>query len=174
MTARSAQQKRLGTAGAFLLSPDANHIADSPARGDTYAVADPRCVHELLPNQCGICSPRPGAIDLHPQHASSHESGFAREVVATVYVHGLPYGLVPSGGEAYVFGSGHGLHHRRECSDGADTPPDRILRLSDPSGDLWRSVTDPQSVEMPQRIVNVDGRPVTVCCGVCALRPQSR
>jgi hypothetical protein len=39
--------------------------------------------------------------------------------------------------EAYVFGSGHGLHHRRECMQGADTPSDRVIEYDDPTGDLW-------------------------------------
>jgi hypothetical protein len=84
---------------------------------------------------------------------------------------GATFGLVPSGGTAYVFGGGHGLHHRVECSEGADTPPDRVLRIKDPSGDLWRSVMQPQLDGGVRRPLNVNGRPVTSVCGVCALRP---
>jgi hypothetical protein len=135
-------------------------------------VSETRCLHDLLPGQCHLCSPRPRSVDLHPDPGSrSHGSGFGSEVTNFVFIRGLSYGLVPSGGEAYVFGSGHVLHHRLDCSDGADTPRERILRLPDPSNILWRVVADPQPGE--GAILNIDGRPVTGCCGVCALRPHN-
>jgi hypothetical protein len=69
-----------------------------------------RCRHVFSIEQCGYCTPRPGSIDLHTN---------AQEVTDTVFVGGHSYGLVPSGGEAYVFGGGRGLHHRTECAKAA-------------------------------------------------------
>lgn len=144
-------------------------VADVPG-------SDERCeITDLLRSSCGHCQQRPGAVDLHRPGGSSQPSGYAQEVVTTEFVDGLEYGLVPSGGTAYTFGSGHGLHHRRECSEGSATPPERVQELDDPNGDLWRAVLQPKSEQAAgRRPVNIDGRPLTAVCGVCALRPQYR
>ena len=87
---------------------------------------------------------------------------------------GDSYGLVPSGGTAYVFGTGSKLHHRRECIEGSDTPDSRVVVLDDPDGDLWRVVLEPRADRARGRAVqNIAHRAVTGTCSLCALRPES-
>lgn len=131
------------------------------------------CKHELLRSSCGDCTPRQGAVDPHARSNGGKGSSFASEVTNTVYALGHSYGLVPSGGSAWVFGTGSVLHHRRECNESSSTPDGRVLEVADPNGDLWRSVLEPQLLEAAQVIVNVAGRPVMKVCQVCALRPQN-
>jgi hypothetical protein len=139
-------------------------------------MSDERCdLTDLPKNSCDHCLERPGSIDLHrvPGRPAGGQ-GYGDEVVRTEWIDGTPFGLLASEGTAFVFGSGHGLHHRRDCMQGSDTPPDRVLEIDDPDGDLWLAVADPRRPGAPQRtVVNVQGRPVTVMCGLCALRPQS-
>ena len=85
------------------------------------------------------------------------------------------YGLVPSGGTAYVFGTGSKLHHRRGCIEGSDTPESRVIAFDDPDGDLWRAVLEPPHGDRVRgrTVLNVAHRPVTGACSLCALRPES-
>ncbi len=139
-------------------------------------MSEERCeLTELLKSSCGHCDKRPGAVDLHRAPGQSgNGQGYANEVIWTEWIDSQPFGLLASGGKAYVFGSGHGLHHRRDCVQGSDTPDDRIIEYDDPNGDLWLTVAAPaRSGVPPATVVNIDGRPVTVACGLCALRPQS-
>lgn len=133
------------------------------------------CVHELALASCGLCRPRLGAVDLHrPVGRSVPGSGWAAEVVMSVQSGGDRYGLVPSGGTAYVFGTGSKLHHRRECIEGSDTPESRVVVVDDPDGDLWRAVLEPRGDRARGRLVrNIAHRPVTGACSLCALRPES-
>jgi len=134
-------------------------------------MSDERCVHDLLPGECGICQPRAGSIDLHSHGRPASGTGYAEEIIDTVYIDDRSYGLVPSAGQAYVFGAGRVLHHRAECSEGGDTPPERIKRIPDPRGDLWRRIVERSEDLSPDPVVNLDGKPVASCCTVCALRP---
>jgi hypothetical protein len=131
------------------------------------------CKHEIMAASCGDCSPRAGAVDLHKRSGASSASAFASEVTNSVYSQGLAFGLVPSGGTAWVFGTGSVLHHRRECSESGSTPDDGILPIPDPTGDLWRSVLEPWALEAPRAVLNVTRKPVSKVCQVCALRPQN-
>ena len=137
-------------------------------------VLSAECVHELDLASCGHCRPRPGAVDLHRSVSRpSSGAGFASEVVMTVTSGGESYGLVPSGGTAYVFGTGSRLHHRRECVEGSDTPDERVVVVDDPDGDLWRAVLEPRSESARGRTVwNIAHRAVTGACPLCALRPE--
>jgi len=78
-------------------------------------MSDERCVHDLLPGECGICQPRAGSIDLHSHGRPASGTGYAEEIIDTVYIDDRSYGLVPSAGQAYVFGAGRVLHHRAEA-----------------------------------------------------------
>lgn len=138
------------------------------------AMTEARCeTTDLYVSQCAHCQNRPGSIDLNPPPgAGSQGTGYAREVVKTVEIGGESYGLVPSGGKAYTFGSGHGLHHRRECPEGVDTPAERVQELDDPNDDLYLVVKDPTSQVAAGRVLrNIDGGKITAVCGLCALRP---
>lgn len=131
------------------------------------------CKHELMIDSCGDCMPRAGSVDLHGRAGSGTTSPFATEVTNSVYSQGQSYGLVPSGGTAWVFGTGSVLHHRRDCNESGSTPEERVLAFDDPNGDLWRSILEPRLVQAPTAVLNVAGRPVTRVCQVCALRPQA-
>ncbi len=129
-------------------------------------------MHELDLASCGLCRPRLGSVDLHRSVGRSSGDSWAVEVVMSVESGGDRYGLVASGGTAYVFGTGSKLHYRRECVEGMDTPDDRVVLVDDPDGDVWRAVREPQT--HPARTVkNIARRPVTGACSLCALRPES-
>lgn len=137
-------------------------------------MTEKRCeVTDLYVSQCDHCQKRPGSIDLNPPPgASSKGTGYGTEVVKTVEVAGQSFGLVPSGGTAYTFGSGHGLHHRRDCPEGVDTPADRVQELADEHDDLYLVVREPTSAVAAGRVLrNIDGGKITAVCGLCALRP---
>jgi hypothetical protein len=124
---------------------------------------------------CGLCRPRSGSVDLHRTGASSSGASWASEVVMSVQSDGDWYGLVPSGGTAYVFGTGSKLHHRLECVEGSDTPADRVVAVDDPDGDVWRAVLERRPGGADVRMVtNITHRPVTGACSLCALRPETR
>jgi hypothetical protein len=65
-------------------------------------MAEDRCRHDLLVDQCSICRPRPGDLKIPEPGRRSEGTGFAREVIATVHVDGADFGLLASGGEAYA------------------------------------------------------------------------
>jgi 5-methylcytosine-specific restriction protein B len=111
---------------------------------------------------------------------SVERKGVSRDGFQVVAYGGRDNELIPSRGTVYLTQTGKALHHRPDCmyvfgGQGTLTQPD-------PSNDLWLHLLESGAADSPKReafahregLINSSGKPVTITCEQCALRPVMR